>query len=95
MAGTVIITGSAGSLGLALAELVINRAEPLTPIFTVRSQKAANAQPLKALVEAKKQKTAETRELDLSNLDAVRAFARDINERVSANQLPLPYGRWS
>lgn len=86
MAGTVIITGAAGGLGLALAEKTINHPEPLTKIFTIRDCSAANAQPLVSLVET--HEDAEIEELDLSDLDAVRKFALDINQRVASEQLP-------
>ncbi|KAL1631684.1 hypothetical protein SLS56_004358 [Neofusicoccum ribis] len=87
MAGTFIITGAAGGLGLALAENIINRSEGFNCIFTVRNKAASNAKPLHALVDATK-KEAEIRELDLSTLDAIRTFAEHINQKVASRQLP-------
>lgn len=88
MSGTVIVTGAAGGLGLALAESIVKRPEAEACIFTVRNQSAANAQPLHTLRGSVQDKTVEIQELDLSQEHVVRTFAASINNKVSTKQLP-------
>ncbi|KAK7514504.1 oxidoreductase [Phyllosticta citriasiana] len=87
--GTVIVTGAAGGLGFAIADKLLQRPEPFTCLFTVRSSSAQNAQPLRDLIAEKAgNKYVSLIELDLSSLDSVRAFAIDVNSRVAARELP-------
>ncbi|KAK8249759.1 oxidoreductase [Phyllosticta capitalensis] len=87
--GTIIVTGAAGGLGFAIADKILQRPEPFTCFFTVRSSSAPNAQPLRDLIAEKAgNKYVNLVELDLSRFESVRAFAIDVNSRVAARELP-------
>lgn len=89
MPGTIIVTGAAGGLGLAVAETVLNRNESYNCLFTVRDKDAARAKPLHDLIASSSNNNeASTPEIDLSRLDSIRAFASDLNRKVSSGKLP-------
>ncbi|OBT39615.1 hypothetical protein VE00_09764 [Pseudogymnoascus sp. WSF 3629] len=76
MPGTIIVTGAAGGLGLAVAETVLNRNESYNCLFTVRDKDAARAKPLHDLIASSSNNNeASTPEIDLSRPDSIRAFA--------------------
>lgn len=89
MSGTIIITGAAGGLGLALSEMVLQRPEQYHAVFTVRDEHAPNAKPLHDLIEFNSSKhRARIVSLDLSKSTSIRNFCTHINSRVSAGELP-------
>jgi NAD(P)-dependent dehydrogenase (short-subunit alcohol dehydrogenase family) len=89
MPGTIIVTGAAGCLGLAVAETVLNRNESYNCLFTVRDKDAARAKPLHDLIASSSNNNeASTPEIDLSRLDSIRAFASNLNRKVSSGELP-------
>ncbi|GIZ42940.1 hypothetical protein CKM354_000618700 [Cercospora kikuchii] len=89
MSGTIIITGAAGGLGLALSEMVLQRPEQYHAVFTVRDEDAPNAKPLRDLIESNSSKhRARIVSLDLSKSTSIRNFCTHINSQVSAGELP-------
>ncbi|KAL4794083.1 hypothetical protein BDV19DRAFT_390593 [Aspergillus venezuelensis] len=91
MAGTVIITGANGSLGLGFVEAFLSRYPKHTLIATVRNpspEKDQNTAKLVQLVSRYPQSKVHIEVLDLGALSAVRSFADDITARVSSKKLP-------
>lgn len=89
MSGTIIVTGAAGGLGLALSEMVLQRPEQYHAVFTVRDEVAPNAKPLHDLIQSNSGKhRARIVSLDLSKSTSIRNFCTTINSRVSAGELP-------
>ena len=86
--GTLIITGAAGGIGRATAELYADEySAQYTGIFTVRNTEDPSAQKLRqTLLEAHNPTT--ILPLELTNLSDVRSFAEQINARVSAGSIP-------
>ncbi|KAK7402891.1 hypothetical protein QQX98_011376 [Neonectria punicea] len=76
MAGTVLITGANGSLGLPFVEHILASHPSYTVIAAVRNPSAA-ALPRVASIEA----------LDLSSLAAVRTFAARIAARIADGEI--------
>ncbi|KAL4952394.1 hypothetical protein BDW69DRAFT_200746 [Aspergillus filifer] len=91
MAGTVIITGANGSLGLGFVEAFLARYPEHTLIATVRNpspEKDQNTAKLVQLVSKYPQAKVHIEVFDLGNLSAVRSFADNITTRVSSKKLP-------
>ena len=88
MAGTLIVTGCAGGLGMAIATEIVQSPKPYNAVFTVRDASKSNAQPLVSLISTSKDKSRfSTADLDLSNQSQIRSFAASINSRVSSGEL--------
>lgn len=89
MPGTIIVTGAAGGLGLAIAETVLTRPESFDCLFTVRNNDAPRAKQLHQLIASSvNNHKASTPEIDLGRLDSIRSFACDVNAKVSSGKLP-------
>ncbi|KAL4940596.1 hypothetical protein BDV06DRAFT_230260 [Aspergillus oleicola] len=91
MAGTIIITGANGSLGLGFVESFLARYPEHTLIATVRNpspDKDPNTAKLVALISKYPGSKVHVEVLDLGNLSAVRSFADSLAARVSSKKLP-------
>lgn len=86
--GTLIVTGAAGGIGRAIAErFTADYSDAYTGVFTVRSTSNHSAQLLhKVILKARNPSTIAL--LELTSLSNIRAFATDINTRVSTGSLP-------
>ncbi|KAI1296328.1 hypothetical protein F5Y03DRAFT_398855 [Xylaria venustula] len=88
--GTIIMTGSAGGLGCAIASKIISTPELLDHhcIYTVRN-KLPSATNLQAILSnTPKTHHYDVEPLDLSRLASVREFASNLNARVAAGEIP-------
>jgi len=88
--GTTIVTGATGGMGSAIVSHIMRRsdlADTQTGIYTVRKPSSAPALR-KALQSAPSSHKHEVVGLDLSSIKKVRAFAKDINERVASGAIP-------
>lgn len=89
MTSTIIVTGAAGGLGLAIAETILARPESYNCLFTVRNKDAPRGKQLQHLiVSSGNNHKASTPEMDLGHLDSIREFASDVNAKVSSGKLP-------
>ncbi|KAH7041941.1 hypothetical protein B0J12DRAFT_216166 [Macrophomina phaseolina] len=89
MSGTIIVTGAAGGLGLAISEIVLQQSDAFACILTVRDEHAANARTVRERMNSSKgSRQAEVAELDLSSFESIRNFADHINSSVSSGKLP-------
>ncbi|MCJ1249378.1 hypothetical protein MMC30_006601 [Trapelia coarctata] len=83
--GTFLVTGSAGGIGRAIASQFTHSSYPFQGIFTVRDTSHAAAQPLHTILS--NSPSSSIHALDLSSLPSIRAFAAEINARVSSGTL--------
>ncbi|MCJ1356240.1 MAG: hypothetical protein MMC33_006234 [Icmadophila ericetorum] len=88
--GTIIVTGAAGGLGQAFVKEYLDKPYSISrhSIFTVRKINGSTTKELEERVAGATSKTTQIVELDLSSLTNVRAFAQDVNSKVSSGQLP-------
>ncbi|KAK3291038.1 uncharacterized protein B0H64DRAFT_50998 [Chaetomium fimeti] len=91
MAGTVIITGANGSLGLGFVKSLLASHPEYTLVATVRNpsgeQDPNTAQLLKLLAKHPKSQT-HLETLNLGRLADVRAFTSRITDQIAVNKLP-------
>ncbi|KAK0747392.1 putative short-chain dehydrogenase [Apiosordaria backusii] len=87
--GTILVTGSNGGLGSAIAEQIASSPElsAYHGLYTVRDAGAAPALTA-ALARGAHSHTNDVLSLDLTRLDDVRSVAEMINDRVSSHQIP-------
>jgi len=84
----IIITGSIGSLGSALARtLATSYPDRFHLLLTCRNTEDARAAALSEFLKSKSANHS-FESLDLSDLDAVKAFAERITQQVAAGELP-------
>ena len=83
--GTVIVTGANGGLGNAFAQKLLSTA--YHGIFTVRAHTPQSSGTLKKILASTSMSHAIV-PLDLGSLTAVRAFADDVNSKVSSGKIP-------
>jgi WW domain-containing oxidoreductase len=92
MAGTVIITGATGSLALEAVHQLLIAHPSLTVIGTVRNAtKTPKSPQLLRLEELSRQNPSSKltiKNVDLSSISDVRAFANEITGLVESNELP-------
>lgn len=87
-AGTIVLTGANGSLGIGYVKRLLTHFPDYTAIFTVRddSESDPNTQKLRQLIA--KHPKASIHKLDLASLAAVKLFAADISAKVASGELP-------
>ncbi|KAK4097277.1 NAD(P)-binding protein [Parathielavia hyrcaniae] len=91
MAGTVIITGGNGSLGLGFVEAILASHAEYTLIATVRNtscEEDANTAKLAKLASKHPNARVMIERLDLSSLASVRSFADSISTKISQGEIP-------
>lgn len=91
MAGTVIITGANGSLGLGFVQALLTSHPEYTLIATVRNPSAEqdpNTAKLRKLLSAQPKSQTHLETLDLGSLTDVRAFTARITDKIAAQKLP-------
>ncbi|ROV92173.1 hypothetical protein VMCG_09281 [Cytospora schulzeri] len=91
MAGTIIITGSNGSLAIHAVRQLLAHSPDFTLVLTVRntSDDDPNTKALRSvLAKHPQQSHASVRQLDLTNLASVHDFARNIANEISKGDLP-------
>lgn len=88
--GTILVTGANGGLGCAIVARILSSPELAnyhTGIYTVRD--ANSASNLEAtLNSAPPEHAHKVLDLELTSLAKVRAFAKDINDKVASGELP-------
>ncbi|KAK4164100.1 hypothetical protein QBC43DRAFT_318715 [Cladorrhinum sp. PSN259] len=87
--GTILVTGSNGGLGSAIAERIASTPElsAYHGVYTVRDATAAPAL-VAALGPGTSSHTHDIISLDLTKVDDIRSVAESINNRVSTNDIP-------
>ncbi|KUI73734.1 Retinol dehydrogenase 13 [Cytospora mali] len=91
MSGTIIVTGSNGSLAINAVRYLLTHAPEYTLVLTVRnaSDEDPNTKALhNVLAQHSKQTHASIRQLDLSHLGSVHEFAQNIANEISKGDLP-------
>lgn len=91
MAGTVLITGANGSLGLGFVEALLKSHPEYTLVATVRNpipEADANTAKLHAIAARYPATRVLIELLDLGSLSAVRSFAESISARIANHSLP-------
>ncbi|GAW15795.1 hypothetical protein ANO14919_052170 [Xylariales sp. No.14919] len=88
--GTIVVTGSAGGVGCAIASKIISTAElaDYHSIYTVRDTSSPSAELQSILQSAPKTYHYEVQSLELSRLADVREFASKLNVRVASGEIP-------
>jgi NAD(P)-dependent dehydrogenase (short-subunit alcohol dehydrogenase family) len=85
--GTIIVTGANGGLGSAFVQKLIISSPQSHFIFTVRSLSPQSSDALKKIL-ANSKVSYSIAVLDLSSLESVRDFSKDINLLISTNSIP-------
>lgn len=90
MAGTIILTGANGSLGLQAAKHLLETCPEYHAVFTVRDASEAdlNTQNLRRVTSKYPQTKVSVHQVDHIDLSAVHQFARAISASVAATSLP-------
>ncbi|KAM5441079.1 hypothetical protein MferCBS31731_003866 [Microsporum ferrugineum] len=90
MDGTIILTGATGGLGQELTKRLLRRPESYTLVFPVRNSKHAHTIKLRQIISShgKSSHITSMPELNLAYFDSIRAFASDINNKVSSGVIP-------
>lgn len=91
MTGTIIVTGSNGSLAIHAVRQLLAHYPEYTLVLTVRnaSDEDPNTKALRGvLAQYPQQARATVRPLDLTSLNSVHAFARNIATEISKGDLP-------
>lgn len=88
--GTVVITGSNGSLALSFVECLLSRYPSFFAILTVRddSESDPNTASLRKIVSRFPSARVSIEALDLASLSNVRSFSKSVAARVSAAEIP-------
>jgi NAD(P)-dependent dehydrogenase (short-subunit alcohol dehydrogenase family) len=87
LGGTIIVTGAAGGLGVAIAKQFTQNEYKLNAIFTVRDHRDnRNVKSLQDVLQ--NDRRCQIRSLDLNNLENVRTFATNLAMQVSAGEIP-------
>src|ERR1700722_1877114 len=85
--GAILVTGANGGLGAAIVSKILRSYPEYHGLYTVRNPSpASNLQ--KTINSAPSSHQHDILALDLSNLDQICAFAKDINSRVSSSIIP-------
>ncbi|KAI1213587.1 putative short-chain dehydrogenase [Annulohypoxylon truncatum] len=90
MAGTVILTGANGSVGIPAAERLLNEYPQLTCIFTVRNAEKVdnNTQNLRQVIARCPDAKASIYQVDFANLSAVHEFASTMLTAIETGKYP-------
>lgn len=90
MTGTIILTGANSSLAIPAVEHLLAKYPQYTAVLTVRdsSDKDTNTKKLRATIAQHPGAKTSIRELDLTNLSAVQAFASSIADDIAQDRLP-------
>lgn len=92
MDGTIIVTGASGALGQALAKKILQflEDESCMLLFTVRNKNNAHTTQLRQMLDShsSSRHTTAMPEVDLARPSSIRAFAADINSKVSSGAIP-------
>jgi NAD(P)-dependent dehydrogenase (short-subunit alcohol dehydrogenase family) len=90
MAGTIILTGANGSLGIHAAEQLLKVHHEFTFIFTVRNaaENDPNTQNLRKLIAQYPDAKATVHQVDNANLTNVQKFTTQISSDISAGKYP-------
>ena len=85
--GAVLVTGANGGLGTAIVSKILTTYSEYHGLYTVRDPSTASSLQ-RVISTAPCSHKHEILALDLSNLDSICSFAKDINSRVSSGALP-------
>ncbi|TVY15817.1 WW domain-containing oxidoreductase [Lachnellula arida] len=90
MAGTIILTGANGSLGIHAAEQLLKAHPELVTIFTVRNaaESDANTESLRKVIARYPGSRASIHQVDHANLSAIHEFASKISSAITAGEYP-------
>ena len=91
MTGTVLITGSNGSLALPAVKYLLKAYSSFNLVLTVRddSEEDVNSTKLRFLVDQHPDVQVSIRQLDLSSLENVRKFSKALLLEIESKKLPL------
>ncbi|CAN9478009.1 unnamed protein product [Alternaria alternata] len=91
MTGTVLITGSNGSLALPAVKYLLEAYSSFNLVLTVRddSEEDVNSTKLRLLVDQHPDVQVSIRQLDLSSLENVRKFSKALLLEIESKKLPL------
>jgi NAD(P)-dependent dehydrogenase (short-subunit alcohol dehydrogenase family) len=85
--GAVLVTGANGGLGAAVVSKILRSYPEYHGLYTVRNPATASHLH-KVMQSAPSSHRHDILALDLSNLDHIGVFAKDVNSRVSSGTLP-------
>ncbi|TVY85677.1 WW domain-containing oxidoreductase [Lachnellula willkommii] len=90
MAGTIILTGANGSLGIHAAEQLLKAHPEFVTIFTVRNaaESDANTESLRKVIARYPGSRASIHQVDHANLSAIHEFASKISSAITAGEYP-------
>jgi len=90
MAGTLLLTGANGSLGINVVKYLLSTYTSLTLILTVRddSEKDINTVALRKVVSGYPDAIVSVRKLDLGSLKEVRAFSANLQSEIMEAKVP-------
>lgn len=90
MAGTILITGANGSLAIPAIQHLLTKYPDYTAVLTVRntSDTDVNTKKLRDTISQYPNAKTSLRQLDLSDLSAVHAFASTIASEIADGKLP-------
>ncbi|KAK7931158.1 short-chain dehydrogenase [Apiospora marii] len=90
MAGTIILTGANGSLGLRAADYLLKTYPKYDAVFNVRdvSDTDPNTRNLRSVISQYPQAKASVHQVDHADLSAVHEFASFVSASVAAKDLP-------
>ncbi|KAH7408824.1 short chain dehydrogenase/reductase SDR [Phaeosphaeria sp. MPI-PUGE-AT-0046c] len=91
MRRTVLLTGANGSLGVTMVDYILRQYPDLTLIVTVRDDSDGDSSTLelRRILSQHSNATAIVRKLDLSSLEEVVAFSKDLQNEISNGKIPL------
>lgn len=90
MAGTILLTGANGSLGLAAVEYILSTYPTHTALLTVRNPSSSdpNTAKLRAIIAKYPDSNVHLETLDLASLSDVAAFAQKVRARIEQGTWP-------
>jgi NAD(P)-dependent dehydrogenase (short-subunit alcohol dehydrogenase family) len=90
MKGTILLTGANSSLAIPAVEHLLTNYPDFTAVLTVRnsSDNDTNTKKLRTTIAQHPSAKTSIRELDLTNLPAVQAFASSIAAEIAQDRLP-------
>jgi len=90
MASTILLTGANSSLGIPTVDYLLKHHTESSLVLTVRDagDQDPNTKTLRAVIAVYPEARVSIRELDLTNLDAVRKLARSMKQDVASGAIP-------